>query len=116
LRQRGVTFQNGTTIKSFSAEPTGVTSVRAEVNGESRQLTADYYISALPVEIMTELVDENLKALAPSFANLDKLCTAWMNGIQFYPPRDVALEFGHSSTRIHPGGLRLYPNTSSGTT
>jgi 15-cis-phytoene desaturase len=60
------------------------------------QITADYYISALPVEIMMGLVDPSLKALAPSLAALDKLRTEWMNGIQFYLAQDVPLEFGHT--------------------
>jgi 15-cis-phytoene desaturase len=69
---------------------------RAGANGEVLQITADYYISALPVEIMMGLVDPSLKALAPSLAALDKLRTEWMNGIQFYLAQDVPLEFGHT--------------------
>jgi 15-cis-phytoene desaturase len=42
------------------------------------------------------LVDDSLKALAPSFATLDKLRTEWMNRIQFYLAQDVPLEFGHT--------------------
>jgi hypothetical protein len=63
------------------ASASGIRSVTAERNGEMPEITADYYISALPVEIMTRLVDDSLKALAPSLATLDKLRTEWMNGI-----------------------------------
>jgi 15-cis-phytoene desaturase len=66
---------------------------------------ADYYISAMPVEVMSELVDDPLKSLAPSLANLKKLRTAWMNGIQFYLKRDVPLEFGHSLYADSPWAL-----------
>jgi uncharacterized protein with NAD-binding domain and iron-sulfur cluster len=54
---------------------------------------------------MTPLVDDTMKALAPSLANLDKLRTAWMNGIQFYLAKDVPLEFGHSLYADSPWAL-----------
>ncbi|HEY6288676.1 MAG TPA: FAD-dependent oxidoreductase [Nitrospiraceae bacterium] len=105
LRQRGISFQTSTTIKSFNLSPIGITSVTAETNGQSHQIIADYYISAMPVEIMATLVDDQLKAYAPSLANLNKLRTAWMNGIQFYLAQDVPLEFGHSLYADSPWAL-----------
>ncbi|MGA8029099.1 MAG: FAD-dependent oxidoreductase [Bryobacteraceae bacterium] len=105
LTQRGVLFQSGTTIKCFNTSSSGITSVIADTNGESREITADYYICALPVEIMAELADDRLKALAPSLANLNQLHTAWMNGIQFYLAQDVPLEYGHSLYADSPWAL-----------
>src|SRR5947209_7268420 len=105
LRQCGVQFFSGTLIKSFQASDFGITSVVAEVAGQSTELSADYYISALPVEVMTGLVDASLKALAPSLANLNKIHTAWMNGIQFYLKQDVPLEYGHSLYADSPWAL-----------
>jgi uncharacterized protein with NAD-binding domain and iron-sulfur cluster len=96
LKQRGVKLQSGTIVKSFNSSVEGIMSVTAEADGVTREITADYYISALPVEIMAPLVDDSLKALAPSLAGLGKLRTAWMNGIQFYLAQDVPLEFGHT--------------------
>jgi 15-cis-phytoene desaturase len=105
LRQRGVRFQTLTTIKAFNVSTTGIASVTAETDGQSQQITADHYISALPVEIMAALVDDQLKKHAPSLANLNKLRTAWMNGIQFYLAQDVPLEFGHSLYADSPWAL-----------
>jgi uncharacterized protein with NAD-binding domain and iron-sulfur cluster len=105
LRSKGVKFSNNTLVKSFAASEAGITSVAAEANGEPLTITADYYISAMPVEAMTPLVDDRLKALAPSLANLDKIYTAWMNGIQFYLKQDVPLEFGHSLYADSPWAL-----------
>ncbi|MGI8958888.1 MAG: hydroxysqualene dehydroxylase [Bryobacteraceae bacterium] len=96
LRQRGVEFQSGTAIKGFTASTNGVNAATVETNGETREITADYYICAVPVEIMTGLVDSKLAALASSLANLSQLRIAWMNGIQFYLLKDVPLEFGHT--------------------
>jgi uncharacterized protein with NAD-binding domain and iron-sulfur cluster len=50
-------------------------------------------------------VDDRLKALAPSLANLNKIHTAWMNGIQYYLKQDVPLEFGHSLYADSPWAL-----------
>jgi 15-cis-phytoene desaturase len=73
--------------------------------GQATEIRADYYISAMPVEAMTVLVDDRLKALAPSLANLGRIRTAWMNGIQFYLAQDVPLEFGHSLYADSPWAL-----------
>ncbi len=105
LRAKGVRFCNNTLVKSFAASDAGITSVAAESNGQPLTITADYYISAMPVEAMTPLVDDRLKALAPSLANLNKIYTAWMNGIQYYLKQDVPLEFGHSLYADSPWAL-----------
>lgn len=105
LQQRGVRFETSTTIKSLNLSSVGITSVTAETGGQSHQITADSYISAMPVEIMATLVDDQLKTYAPSLANLNKLRTAWMNGIQFYLAEDVPLEFGHSLYADSPWAL-----------
>jgi len=105
LRQQGVHFQGATTVKALNATAAGISSVTAETNAATQEITADYYISALPVEVMTPLVDEALKSFAPSLANLGMLRTAWMNGIQFYLATDVPLEFGHSLYADSPWAL-----------
>jgi 15-cis-phytoene desaturase len=105
LTGKGVDLQTGATTRSFSSDSTGITGVVIEQNGQSREINAEYYVAALPVEIMSGLVDVGLKALAPSLANLTKLSTAWMNGIQFYPAQDVPLDFGHTLYADSPWAL-----------
>jgi uncharacterized protein with NAD-binding domain and iron-sulfur cluster len=58
-------------------------------------ITADYYVAALPVEVMTSLLTDDLKRAAPSMANIGRLRTAWMNGIQFYLARRAPIIHGH---------------------
>jgi 15-cis-phytoene desaturase len=96
LTQRGVEFRSETLISSFQVSEPGIQSVTCETSGQATQIAADYYIAAMPVEVMAVLVDDRLKAHAPSLANLSKIRTAWMNGIQFYLGQDVPLEYGHS--------------------
>jgi uncharacterized protein with NAD-binding domain and iron-sulfur cluster len=59
-------------------------------------VTADYYVAALPVEIMRTLAGPPLRALEPRLRGLDRLITRWMNGILFYLDRDVPLVHGHA--------------------
>lgn len=105
LRTKGVNFCNDTLVKSFEASEAGITAVVAETSGQPLRIAADYYVAAMPVEAMTPLVDDRMKALAPSLANLNKIYTAWMNGIQFYLAQDVPLEFGHSLYADSPWAL-----------
>jgi uncharacterized protein with NAD-binding domain and iron-sulfur cluster len=64
---------------------------------DTRQVEADYYIAALPIEIMAGLLNEELIQLDPSLENIKRLSlsTAWMNGIQFYLKEDVEVIHGH---------------------
>ena len=59
------------------------------------EVKADFYVAALPVEVMAALMTDDLKRAAPSLANLEKLKTRWMNGIQFYLSKDEPLVNGH---------------------
>jgi 15-cis-phytoene desaturase len=105
LQQKGADLQTQAIIRSFRADATGISGVSIEQNGQPREIKADYYVAAMPVEVMSGLVDQELKTLAPSLANLAKLRTAWMNGIQFYLAQDVPLDFGHTLYADSPWAL-----------
>jgi hypothetical protein len=66
---------------------------------------ADFYIAALPVEVMAQLITKDLKRAAPSLANLDKLQTRRMNGIQFFLSQDVPVVNGHAIYLDSPWAL-----------
>lgn len=62
------------------------------------QVKGDYYISAVPVEVMDRLIiDGKLDRADPTFKNIRTLAksVAWMNGIQFYLKEDVPITHGH---------------------
>ncbi len=105
LKQRGVTMNSGVTVQKILAGSSGVTSVSVQRNGQTLQVTADYYIAAMPAEIMSGLVTDELKQLAPSLASLNQLPTRWMNGIQFYLSQDVPLDHGHTLYADSPWAL-----------
>jgi 15-cis-phytoene desaturase len=105
LKQRGVTMNAGVTVQQIHAGSSGATSVSVGRNGQTQEVTADYYIAAMPVEIMAGLVTDELKQLAPSLAALNQLPTRWMNGIQFYLSEDVPLDHGHTLYADSPWAL-----------
>lgn len=55
-------------------------------DGVARTVTADHYVSALPVEHARRTWSAALRAADPMLGRCDKLETDWMTGIQFYRP------------------------------
>ena len=92
LRGRGVELRLDSPVQGLTVADgriTGVTTAAGTV-------TADYYVAALPVEVMRTLAGPPLRAIEPGLARLDRLVTRWMNGVLFYLDRDVPLEHGHA--------------------
>lgn len=105
LGKLGVEFHTGSKVASINCSGSRVTGVTIESGGDSPVVTADAYISALPVEKMAALLTDELKRAAPSLANLAKLQTRWMNGIQFYLAKDEPLAHGHAIYLDSPWAL-----------
>lgn len=95
-------FDSRATKIHCSGHEIGGVSVRSPAssrNQRSREqlVTADYYVAALPLEIMTEaLVDDDMTKADPGLGELSNLETRWMNGVMFYLKDDVPLEHGHT--------------------
>jgi len=105
LQRHGVVFHAGVQVNGFELEGGRVRSVHAAENGNPIEIAAAYYIAAMPVEVMSTLLTPAMKAAAPSLANLDRLQTRWMNGIQFYLRSDVPLARGHTIYLDSPWAL-----------
>jgi 15-cis-phytoene desaturase len=95
LQKLGVTFHRDSTVVEIETDGARVSGAMVERAGVRSRITADFYIAALPVEVMTALLTDDLKRAAPSLANLDKLRTRWMNGIQFFLAKDEPVVHGH---------------------
>ena len=95
LESLGVEFHTDMRTTAIDVNGGRVAGVEMQSASGASQITADYYIAALPVEVMTALVSDKLAQAAPSLANLSKLKTRWMNGIQFYLSKDEPLVNGH---------------------
>lgn len=73
-----------------------IAGVTVEHQGQSIQDSADYYVAALPVEVMRALATDEIKLAEPRLAGLHRLRTRWMNGIMFYLADDVSVNHGHT--------------------
>ena len=105
LADLGVDIQPETPVQGIHTEGGRVTGVTIKTETEQREIQADYYIAAVPVEVMTRLLNDDLRREAPSLARLDRLETAWMNGIQFYLTEDVPVVRGHQVHSDAPWAL-----------
>jgi 15-cis-phytoene desaturase len=101
----GVEFFSGAAITDIETTGARVTGVTVETEAGRSSLTADFYVAALPVEVMTALMNGALSHAAPSLANLSKLKTRWMDGIQFYLSQDEPLVNGHAIYLDSPWAL-----------
>jgi uncharacterized protein with NAD-binding domain and iron-sulfur cluster len=105
LKKLGVEFYAGTRTVGIETDGARVTGATVESASGRSRITADFYIAALPVEVMAGLMTDDLKRAAPSLANLEKLTTRWMNGIQFYLAKDEPLVNGHAIYLDSPWAL-----------
>ena len=105
LHRQGVVFHTDVQVTAFELENGRVRTVQAIENDKPLKIAATWFVAAMPVEVMSTLVTPTMKAAAPSLANLDRLQTRWMNGIQFYLRRDVPLARGHAIYLDSPWAL-----------
>ena len=107
LAEQGVKFARGFSVREFRATAAGVSSVVLVQGNLESEIMADYYVSALPVEVMGALIGGSLLQSAPSLQLVKELSTniRWMNGIQFFLKEDVPLNPGHTSYTDSPWAL-----------
>jgi uncharacterized protein with NAD-binding domain and iron-sulfur cluster len=96
LKTDGVCFKCKSEVQSLQSDGTKITgaAVRDIDAGTVSQIQADYYIAAFPLEVAQQLLVP-LAPNAPSLGRIQDLCYEWMNGLQFYLPRDVQVCPGH---------------------
>jgi 15-cis-phytoene desaturase len=98
LRDSRVAFYRNAPVTGFECSNAGrISAVRVYQDGRERRQTADYYVAALPVERMADLITPDMLKLDPTLAGIQTLAdhVDWMNGIQFYLRTEVPLVYGH---------------------
>ncbi|MBV9390153.1 MAG: FAD-dependent oxidoreductase [Chroococcidiopsidaceae cyanobacterium CP_BM_ER_R8_30] len=73
--------------------------VKDQRTNEEYQVKGDYYIAAIPIEVMAKLIRiSHLDQYEATFNNIITLSqnVAWMNGIQFYLKEDIEIINGHA--------------------
>jgi uncharacterized protein with NAD-binding domain and iron-sulfur cluster len=107
LRGRGVVYTERSELAAIEVGPGGqIAKVTvADGNGARRELRADYYVLALPVEAVVPLVTPALAAAEPRLGRLAELRVAWMNGLQLFLRHDQRLVDGHANYVATPSAL-----------
>ncbi|MFD6911357.1 FAD-dependent oxidoreductase [Streptomyces virginiae] len=106
LRSLGVEFRIGWTVREVRYAGGRVSGVAVEgPDGAARTVTADHYVSALPVEHARRTWSAALRAADPMLGRCDKLETDWMTGIQFYLTERAELVHGHLNCIDSPWSL-----------
>jgi uncharacterized protein with NAD-binding domain and iron-sulfur cluster len=103
LQRLGVDYRLSHRIEAIASRGgrvTGVSGHEHSASGEpgaAFEDHADYYVAAVPVEVLREeIAMDDLKRASPALAALDRLVVRWMNGIMFYLKQDVPLIHGHT--------------------
>ena len=104
LQRRGVTYRFGCRVDAIQSRGERVTSVSGQrvdaagaPLGSAFEDSADYYVAAVPVEVLRERIAmDDLRRACPALARLDALTVRWMNGIMFYLQRDIPVIHGHT--------------------
>ncbi|AWZ08375.1 MULTISPECIES: FAD-dependent oxidoreductase [unclassified Streptomyces] len=106
LRALGVEFNIGWTVREVRCADGRVSGVLVEdPAGAVRTVTADHYVSALPVEHARPTWSAALRAADPMLGRCDELRTDWMTGIQFYLTERAPLVHGHLNCIDSPWSL-----------
>jgi uncharacterized protein with NAD-binding domain and iron-sulfur cluster len=98
LIQKGVKYFHDHTTIGFDFANGKIQA--AKVQNPQKQtltITGDYYISAMPVERLAEVVNQEMKDYEIRLSYLEELSksTDWMTGLQFYLNAEVELVRGH---------------------
>ena len=98
LESRGVAYHLDSKATAVSFDGERIRSATVNRGGSSVTVTGDYFIFALPVEDVIDLITPDMIRADPALASLFALddITEWMNGIQIYLKEDVPLARGHN--------------------
>jgi uncharacterized protein with NAD-binding domain and iron-sulfur cluster len=98
LTRSGVKYHFDAELLRINCARGAVRSATVALKGRELEVAGDYFVAAVPVERMADLISPDLLAMDPSLANITSLRNAieWMNGIQFYLTEDVPIVHGHT--------------------
>ncbi|KYF58964.1 hypothetical protein BE04_43575 [Sorangium cellulosum] len=107
LRDRGVVFHFGQSVKGFVLDVVRRRIVAAELSGGMTPVIADHFIVALPIERMKSCISDEMALLDNSLLRLRRArnMTAWMVGAQYFLREDVPICDGHVAYPDSPWAL-----------
>ena len=64
-------------------------------DGRTRQIDADWFVSAMPAERIQKLLSRKLLRADEKLAGINELYTDWMSGVQFFLRKRIDITAGH---------------------
>ncbi len=106
LSSVGVRLHSGVGVASLETVDDEITGVTLR---DGRKARADYYVLAVPLDVVPSLITPDMAEVDPVLArlrvaNIDKL-VSWMVGIQYFLYEDIRLVRGHLFYPDSPWGL-----------
>ncbi|MDX1511199.1 MAG: FAD-dependent oxidoreductase [Nitriliruptorales bacterium] len=95
LERLGVDLRLGHTVERLHLSDGMVRAATVTTKRGTTHLTADWFVSALPIERAAGLWDRHVLRADPSLARIAALQTAWLNGLQIYLNELTPLAKGH---------------------
>ena len=105
LAGRGVNIHYNAKIKSIQCTGGSISKVTVDGPGMGIDVTADYYVAAMPVEQLVPLITAEMISADPTLDRIQNLRVAWMNGIQFFIKADAEMVKGHANFVAEPWAL-----------
>ncbi|RII13459.1 hypothetical protein DSC45_24205 [Streptomyces sp. YIM 130001] len=95
LRKLGVQFKMGWDVQKLAYDGERISkAVVRDDQGVSRDVQADHYVQAMPVQHARRTWGRELRAADPQLGRCDDLVTDWMTGIQYYLTERPGLPHG----------------------
>ena len=95
LRELGVRFRVGWAVRSLRLRGGRIREARVQRGRRLREVEADWFVVAMPVERTARLLSRALLQAAPRLEGIRRQRTDWMNGLMFYLRRELPLTHGH---------------------
>ena len=97
LRKHNVKLRGNHRVVGIQCVGKQITGVTVQSGRKVEEIHADYYVAALPVERVREMVSGAMRAAEPGLIGLSQLVVRWMNGAMFYLRKDVPIVDGSRS-------------------
>jgi uncharacterized protein with NAD-binding domain and iron-sulfur cluster len=99
LTQKGVRYHLDAKVHSIECANGLIQSATIAQADKTFTVQGDYYIAAVPIERMAQLVTPIMESIDPRLGKLGQLSAggvSWMSGIQLYLTEDVPITHGHT--------------------
>ncbi|WP_232541985.1 hydroxysqualene dehydroxylase [Nocardia bovistercoris] len=105
LRELGVEFVLGAEVRGLEVRDRRIAAAKVVGPSGANTVDADYFVVALPAERARTLWNDDVLAVWPELAAMDRLYVDWMTGIQFYLRRPADISRGHTAYIDSPWSL-----------